>query len=169
MRALSRTSSFALSASLILSAASLLLAPLDSEARKRVHVYTSTSSNSSSAPPAAQQPSQAQLEQQAAARERAQKAAEENKEKRLAEYRERQAADMAQIKERQEARLAAQRVKMEASRSGVDPAGNTADTSKVAKAAAPASKPTVITSYKDANGRMHFTDGTDSPSQPRMR
>lgn len=74
---------------------------------------------------------------------------------------------MAKAKEFRDARMAEHRAKMQ----GKKAESASGDTAKVAAADAPKPAPATskITGYRDANGRMHFTDGTDSASQGRMR
>jgi membrane protein involved in colicin uptake len=143
----------------------LAVAPLSSEAKRiRIRSHQSSSTQETQQPA---QPTQKQLEEQAAAAARAQKANDEAREKRAAEMRERNAVNDAKMKEIREARLEAQRKRIEAAHAKNLQKETPAKTAVAAEAPKPA--PLKMTSYKDENGTTHFTDGTDSATQARQR
>jgi hypothetical protein len=142
-----------------------LVLPFDSEARRfRLHSHTSGSSEETQQPA---QPTPQQLEELAAARERAQKVKDEARERREAEYRERNALEAAKMKERRDARMAEFRAQLEAKRAGAPQ--KEAEVKAPAVVEAPKPVPMKMTSYKDENGVTHFTDGTDAATQARQR
>jgi hypothetical protein len=147
-----------------------LAIPLDSEARVRIRSRSHSSTDAEQTQQPAQ-PTQQQLAEQAAARERQQEANAQAQEKRLAEIRQRQAKNDEVFKEMREKRMTAQlanREKIAATRAQAK-ASVKEDAPAVAAAPKPVSTPTKMTSYRDANGVMHFTDGTDTSTQARQR
>jgi predicted component of type VI protein secretion system len=148
-------------------AATLAMAvtPLSSEAKRvRIRSHHSSSTQETQQPA---QPTQKQLEDQAAAAARTQRANDEAREKRAAEMKERNAANDAKMKEIREARLDAQRKRIEAAHA--KRLQKEAPAVAEVSTATPKSAPLKMTSYKDENGVTHFTDGTDAASQTRSR